>query len=86
MEASSTAHDHIQQTESRAVNNAYPLGHAMKLRAQVLPRQSRLEDAKSKDLRASETYEKLGVAKDLESCRVLREIEQTAQSRSPSDD
>ena len=76
------ANDHAERARSHAVDDAYSLGHAMGLRAQILYQQRRLEEAKSEALRALETYEEIGAAKDLEDCRaLLRDIEQTIKSQ-----
>ncbi|KAF9645616.1 hypothetical protein BDM02DRAFT_3189570 [Thelephora ganbajun] len=70
------AHIHIERAESYAVNDPYKLGRAMGLEARVLYKERRLKDAKSEALRATDVYERLGAAKDLENCRaLLRDIE-----------
>ena len=67
----------IEQAKSHTVNNAYNLGCAMEVQADLWYRQRRFDEAKSEVLRAVGIYEKLGVAKDLERCvRLLREIDE----------
>ena len=72
-----SAHVHTEQAKSHAVNDAYNLGRAMELQAIIHFRQLRLEEAKFEVLRALESFEKLGVARDIKRCRtLLGEIEQ----------
>ena len=69
------ASTHIEQAKSYAANDAYKLGRAMELQAGVWYRQLRPEEAKFEALRALEIYEKLGAAKDADSCkRLLRKV------------
>ena len=69
------AHAHVGQAKAYAVEDAYYMGHAMKMHARIWCRQGMFEDATSKALCAKEMYERLGAAEDLESCRsLLREI------------
>ena len=71
-----SAHAHIEQVKSHAVDNAYILGCAMKLQAAIWYRQGRLKEAKSEVLHAFGTFGSLGLEKDLKDCRtVLRIIE-----------
>ena len=75
---------HTERAESHAVDgsDAYYLGRVMKLRAEALYRQHRLEEAKSQALRAFEMFERLGAASDQDSCRdLLQEIEGSMKSR-----
>jgi tetratricopeptide (TPR) repeat protein len=70
------AHAHIERAKSHTVNNAYSLGYAMELQADIWYRQQRLEEAWSEALRAVRVYEKLGAARDVEDCRnLLQKIE-----------
>jgi tetratricopeptide (TPR) repeat protein len=72
------AHAHIEHAKSHTVNSTYNLGRAMKLQAEVWYNQHRLEEAKSEALRATDVFERLGVAKPVETCRkLLRDIERT---------
>ena len=72
----SDAHAHVQRAKSHAVNDSYLLGRAMELQARVWRREGRFEDAKSEILRATDAFERLGAAGDLERCRpVLLYIE-----------
>jgi tetratricopeptide (TPR) repeat protein len=69
------AHVHIGRAKSDAINNAYNLGRAMELHANVWYDQRIFEKAKFEVLRAVEIYEKLGAEQDLGRCReLLREI------------
>ena len=65
------AQAHIERATPYAVNNAYGLARAVYRQATIWYRQHRLEDARSEALRASDVFEKLGAAKDVELCRVL---------------
>ena len=60
-----------ERAKSHAVNDPYRLGRAMELQARVWYRQRRFEEAKSEALCAADVYEKLGAARNLESCGVL---------------
>ena len=69
------AHAHVERSKSYAVDGAYNLGRAMRLKARIWYRQRRFEEARSEVSRAAEVFEKLGAARDLESCRqLLRKI------------
>ena len=73
-----SAHTHVKQAKSHAVENAHCLGLAMELQAHIWYKQGRLEEAKSEVLCASKIYEKHGAAKDLEDCRaLLQKIDQS---------
>jgi len=65
------AHAHIGHAKSHTANSAYFLGAAVELQAAVWYDQHRLEEARSTALRATDFFEKLGAAKDLERCRRL---------------
>ena len=65
------AHAHIEHAKALAVENAYNLGRAMDLQARIWYQQRKLKEAETEALGAFRTYEKLGAAKDLESCRAL---------------
>ena len=70
-------HDHVERAKAQVVNDAYKLGHAMELQAELYRKHHRLEEARSEALRAAGVYEKLGAAQDLERCREhLRQIEE----------
>jgi len=70
------AHTHIEHAKLHAVNHAYRLGQAMERQARFWYKECRFEEAKSEALRAADTYKKVGVAKEVESCRkLLRNIE-----------
>jgi len=65
------AYTHIEHSKSHAVNDAYNLGNATHLHADILRAQGRFEEAKSEVSCAAETFERLGAAQDLEECREL---------------
>ena len=65
------AQGHIEHAKSYAVNNAYYLGRATGLQAEVLYKQHRLEEARTEALHSICVYEKLGAAKDAEFYRKL---------------
>jgi tetratricopeptide (TPR) repeat protein len=67
---------HTELAKSNAVNDAYKLGCAMQMQADIWYQQRRPEDAKSEALRALEIYERSGAAADARICRnLLRKIE-----------
>ena len=72
------ANTHIGQARSHAANNPYLLGHGMEMQAEIWFPQCRLEDAMSEAMRALETYERLGAAKDAGRCRELLQTIQRA--------
>ena len=75
------AHVHIKQAKSLAVENAYNLGRGMDMQALILYRQGRFKEAKSEVLRAFETFESLGAAKESEICTtLLQAIERAMES------
>ena len=65
------AQSHIVQAKLRAVGDTYRLGHAMQMQAWIWYGQCKFRDAMSEAGRASEIFEKLGAAKDLEDSRTL---------------
>jgi hypothetical protein len=70
------AHIHIERAKLYAVNDTYNLGRAMELRARILDKQGRLEDAKSEASCAVGVFEKLGAVKEVRGCReFLQSIE-----------
>jgi len=70
------AQSHIERAKSYAIEDAYSLGRAMDLQADIWYRQGRLEEAKAEILRALDTFKKLGATDNLAMCRdVLQEIE-----------
>ena len=72
----SDANAHVQRAKSHAVDDLYLLGRGMELQARVWRREGRFEDTKSEILRATDAFERLGAAGDLERCRrLLRYIE-----------
>ena len=67
---------HIEQAKSHAANNAFQLGRATELQANVWYQQIRLEEAKSEALRALEIYEKIGATEDVGYCKdLLKKVE-----------
>ena len=66
------AHDHIERAKSHA-NNAYSLGHAIELQADVWFKQRMFEEAKLEASHAIDAYRKVGATKEIERCRVLLE-------------
>ena len=70
------ADDHIERARSHT-DNAYKLGRAMELRANLWFKQSVFEKARLEASRAIDAYGKVGAAMDIEDCRVLlREIDE----------
>ena len=69
------ANTHIEQAKSHTVNDAYKLGRASQMQADIWRRQLRFEEARSEALHALEIYEKLGAARDARVCKeFLREV------------
>ena len=62
---------HVESAKSHAANSPHNQGLVMELQARVLYKQRRFDEARSEALRATEIYERLGAAKDLEDCREL---------------
>jgi len=74
-------HVHIEHAKSHAAGDKYKLGRAMELQAGFWLRQRRFEEAKSEALRATDNYEKLGAAQDVERCKeLLRRIDKKMNS------
>jgi tetratricopeptide (TPR) repeat protein len=72
------AHAHIEQAKSHATENAYRLGTAIFLQAEIWYQQHRLQLATSQALRALDIFEKLGSPNYLKDCRkLLGKIEKT---------
>jgi len=63
------AHAHIGRAMSYAADIPYYQGRGMEHQAMVFYKQHRLEEARPWVLRALDVFEKLGAAKNLESCR-----------------
>jgi tetratricopeptide (TPR) repeat protein len=71
------AHAQIEQAKSYAVDEVYKLGRVINLQAEVWYDQRRFEEAKSGALHALEIHEKVGAARNAESCRdLLQKVEQ----------
>ena len=62
---------HVEQAKLHAVDNAYRLGHTMRLQAEFWYQRHQFAEAKSEVLRAAQVFEKLGAAYDLEGCEEL---------------
>ena len=65
------AQAHVEHAKSHEVNNPYYRGGAMEEQALIWHKQHRLEEARSEALCATDIYDKLGVAKDVERCKKL---------------
>jgi tetratricopeptide (TPR) repeat protein len=77
------AHARIERAKLYAIDEAYKLGRAMKLQANVWYLQRRFEEAKSEALHALENYEKAGATRSTKICRdLLKKIEEAMESRS----
>ena len=76
------ANARIERAKSHAVHDAYNLGRAMRLQAEIWWRQGRLEEAKSETLKAIATFENLGVTNSAQFCRdLLQLVEGTMRNR-----
>jgi tetratricopeptide (TPR) repeat protein len=74
------ASTHIKQAKSHAANEAYKLGRATQIHADVWYRQLRLGEAKLEVLQALEIHEKLGATGDAGDCReLLQKVEQAME-------
>ena len=81
----SNAQTRIEQAKFHSAEDAYHLGLATELQAQIWYRQGKFEDAASETLCASEIFEKLGAAREAGECReLIREIKQAAESQDSS--
>jgi len=63
------AQAHVERAKLHTANSAYYLGRVMKLQAEVLYEQHRLEEVRSEALRAADIFERLGAVKDMDECR-----------------
>ena len=71
------ANAHIECTKSYTVNSPYYLSCAMEEQAWIWYEQDRLKEARSEVLCATNVYEMLGAAKDVEDCRkLIQDIEE----------
>ena len=71
------AHAHIERAKPHAVNDGYLVGRTMELRARILHKEDKLEEAKSEALRAIDTFASLGATNELEvSRKLLQDIEE----------
>ena len=76
------AYAHIKQAKPHALNDAYKLGRAVLLQAEIWYQQHKLKEATSEVSVAIEIFEKLGAANMLEACRdLLRKIEQPVTTK-----
>lgn len=70
------AHTHIERAKLHPVNEAYMLGRAMQLEADVWYRQGRLEDSKREASHALKVFEESGTTSGTKACRdLLQKIE-----------
>ena len=65
------AQAHIEHAKPYAANSPYYLASVMELQASIWYKQQKLEEAQSDVLRAADSFEKLGAAGKLDSCRRL---------------
>ena len=78
------ANFHIEQAKPYIAGDAYKLGRATHIQANVWYLQDRTEDAKSEVLCAIEIFEKLGAVADVELCReLLQMVEDELETQSP---
>ena len=80
------AHAHIEQAKSHATENAYRLGTAIFLQAEIWYQQHRFQKAMSQALHALDIFEKLGSSSYLKDCRkLLGKIEKTMINEKPGE-
>jgi tetratricopeptide (TPR) repeat protein len=78
------ANAHIERAKSHTGGDAYNLGRATELQAQIWYEQGRLEEAKSEASCAADVYGRIGAAADEEVCReLLQEIEEEERAGYP---
>jgi len=65
------ANAHVERIKSYAVNSPFDLALSMRAQAIISCQQSRFEQARSEVSRAVEVFEKLGAAQELERCRKI---------------
>ena len=76
------AQSHIDEANLYVAEDAYIRGRIAEMQAKLWYSAHNLEDAQPQALRALEMYEKLGAARDVESCRaLLQDIEQAMEVR-----
>ena len=76
---------HIEQAKFYSAEDAYQFGLATEMQAGIWYRQGKFENAASEALRASEIYEKLGLAKDVGDCReLIRKSKQAVENQDSS--
>ena len=81
------AYAHVERSKPHAINDAYIMGYAMELQAQICYQQGRLGEAKSEALSAADVFEKHGATRKLERCReLLRDIEERMKRPITSDE
>ena len=72
---------HVERAKLKVANDAYKLGRATDLQADVWYQEGRLEGAQSRVLHALEIFEKLGAAKNVRDCTgLLRKIERAMEN------
>jgi hypothetical protein len=72
------AHAHLERAELPAASSAYDLGGVMLLQALVWYSKFRPEEARSEILHATDVFEKLGAAENIETCRLFLQLTQMA--------
>ena len=75
------AQTHANHAKSHAVDDAYLLGHAIQLQADLWYKQQRFREAESEALQAAEVFERFGAMEDLDACRVMLQAIGEAMSR-----
>ena len=68
------AQAHIERAKSHAINDAYHLGRAMELQANLWYMQRIFQEARFEALRAADVYKKLEATQDLGRCRELLQL------------
>ena len=70
------AHVERARPHAHSINSTYCQGRVAEIQARIWYKQHKLKEAKSEFLHAADIYERLGAAKDLESCRkFLQDVE-----------
>ena len=70
---------HIKQAKLHADGREYQLGRAAELHAHIWRAQGKFKEARSEVLHAKDTYEKLGIAPDVQRCRDLLQVIEEAE-------
>ena len=76
------AHVQVQRAKAYATDDAYSLGRAMELQAEMWCSERVFGEAKTAASRAADVYEKIGAAKCVENCRVIfQDIKESMNTR-----